>query len=81
MTIQCHNSPINPFLVNPVMAIYRGQDIGITHAYRTSDGIELSTECPVTKKWSQALLADIKTLNEHETGRLRQLLAKTIGES
>lgn len=75
--IRCKYSIVNPFLVNPVLAVYNGESIGISHAYWTNKGIVVVIEYK-NGKIGNALLDQIETLNRHETNRLRELFKKTL---
>ena len=39
--IKVRNSGVNPFLVNPIKAVLNGEDVGISHALSTGDGLHL----------------------------------------
>ena len=73
--VNVRNSAINPFLLNPIMAVtLNNQDININHAIATKDGIIVIFE--VEGKSSQLELSNIEFLNQHEFERFQVMLKK-----
>lgn len=75
--IQIRNSGVNPFLVNPVKAVFNSEDVGISHCVGHADGILCIIELKDGKS-SQANLEDVQFLNKHEFERFEKLAKMLI---
>ncbi len=75
-TIKIRNSGVNPFLVNPIKAVLKGEDVGITHCVGSGimDDLRVGFEF-ADGKYSMTELENVEFLNEHEFMRFHALLA------
>lgn len=76
--IKVRNSGINPFLVNPIKAVLNGEDVGISHALSTGDGLQLGINYK-DGKYGMVHIDAIELLNKHELERFKMML-KMLGK-
>lgn len=70
--MKIRNSGINPFLVNPVKAVMNNEDVGISHAYSTIDGIWVNIEYKDGKS-GNSHIDNVEFLNKHEFERFKMM--------